>query len=177
MSTGHVPNRLAPTRPYLVRRRRWRAYVTCTGLTVVLVASGVGEVVVPDSRPVWALHALNVVLVTWLATLQSVEVRRVPRIDAAGLWLWVPATMQQVLVPWDRTLDVRAGRGRLLVHVSDPEGFALGDARIAAGIRRTMRSTGGAAFACEIDTSPRRLRELDAAVRSSSGGRHAVGPR
>jgi hypothetical protein len=81
-----------------------------------------------------------------------------------------------VLVPWERTLDVRAGHGHLQVHVSDPEGFAQGDARIVRSIRRTMRSYDGAAFACEIDTSPGRLRELDAAVRSLSGGRHEVRP-
>ncbi len=178
MSTEHIPQRLAPMRPFLVRRRRWRAYVIGAGLSVTLVAYcvGIGEVVLPSSQPVWALHTVNVILVTWLLTLQWVQIRCVPRIDAAGLWLWFPGMTQRVLVPWERTLDVRAGHGHLQVHVSDPEGFAQGDARIVRSIRRTMRSYDGAAFACEIDTSPGRLRELDAAVRSLSGGRHEVRP-
>lgn len=176
----------------LVRPRRWPAYVLAAlvpvtvGIGAANYVAQVGLAVAARTEPsavllslMWVSISAWTLVVFWLATQAWTALRHPPRIDGRGLWLWLPATSEQVLVPWERVIEVSTMRkglppGGLFVYVHDPEEFARGDAAKATKIRRAVRRYGGAAFVYGIATSPGRLRELDAALRSFSGGRHAL---
>ncbi|WP_232668025.1 hypothetical protein [Pseudonocardia sp. TRM90224] len=171
--------------------RRWPVYVISTLLPIQVLLYAVtndalaqlatGSDGGPDMLRIMTYVAQDIGLATqgWVLILLIPTLRHPPRVTPAGLRLWLHTTSEQVTVPWERVTVIRKGStgiafGGLFVHVHDPDALAGGNTAALRRIRRSMRRFGGAPFACGISTTPRRLLELDAAIRHFSGGRHAL---
>ncbi|MEJ3658882.1 hypothetical protein WEH80_38595 [Actinomycetes bacterium KLBMP 9759] len=190
--TGHLRYETArPATEYVVPMRRWPFSVMAALLPIqallyavsnsALAQLGAGS----DGGPgllrivVFGTQDLSLAAMVWALAVLLPTLRHPPRVTSAGIRLWLHPTSEQVTVPWERITVIRKGNtaiayGGLFVHVHDPEGLADGDPSALRRIRRSMRKFGGAPFAAGISTSPRRLLELDAAIRHFSGGRHAL---
>ncbi|MQA87656.1 MAG: hypothetical protein GEV03_24285 [Streptosporangiales bacterium] len=173
---------------FVVRVKAWPAYVLAglIPLLVVLYGALVGLFLSgepPFSSPAFvvmfavlvAAVLAQLVLLTWAARQSLQAIRHPPRLSTEGIRLWLFPAAEYVLVPWPRVAAVRTGikgfsRG-LFVHVHDPEGLAGGDPSKARKIRRMMRRFRGAPFVYALSSSPRRLGEIDEAVRWFTGGR------
>lgn len=172
---------------YVVSVKRWPAYVLAVLVPVAMVLYAVQVVLLlsisdfTGTAPIILFVLvvcsafLIVGLLMWSLARMVTVIKHPPRLTPSGIQLWLLPTAEYMPVPWPRVMGVRFGtKGistALFVYVHAPEALANGDPAKVKRIQTTMRRFHGAPFVYPVSGSPRRLDELDRAVRSFTGGR------